>query len=257
MDVWLQPLMLIYAVCVGAVVGSFLNVVIYRVPRGESVVKPRSHCPNCGHLIRWYDNIPVFSWLILRGRCRDCGAPISVRYPVVELVTAILTALIVSRYGLSVAMGEAVVFVWMSIALGLIDLEHQILPDVITYPAVVLGIAGSLAGGLTTPLEAGLGIVVGGGIPIAVIVLYKAVRGIEGMGFGDVKYLAAIGAVLGVMGCLWVLIVAAILGALVGVGLMIAGRGDGRTALPFGTFLAVASIVYLLVPLPWHQLFRF
>ncbi len=257
MDVWLQPLMLIYAVCVGAVVGSFLNVVIYRVPRGESVVKPRSHCPNCGHLIRWYDNIPVLSWLILRGRCRDCGAPISVRYPVVELVTAILTALIVSRYGLSVAMGEAVVFVWMSIALGLIDLEHQILPDVITYPAVVLGIAGSLAGGLTTPLEAGLGIVVGGGIPIAVIVLYKAVRGIEGMGFGDVKYLAAIGAVLGVMGCLWVLIVAAILGALVGVGLMIAGRGDGRTALPFGTFLAVASIVYLLVPLPWHQLFRF
>ena len=257
MDVWFQPLMLIYALCVGAVVGSFLNVVIYRVPRGESVVKPRSHCPNCGHLIRWYDNIPVLSWLILRGRCRDCGAPISVRYPVVELVTAILTALIVSRYGLSVAMGEAVIFVWMSIALGLIDLEHQILPDVITYPAVVLGIAGSLAGGLTTPLEAGLGIVVGGGIPIAVIVLYKAVRGIEGMGFGDVKYLAAIGAVLGVMGCLWVLIVAAILGALVGVGLMIAGRGDGRTALPFGTFLAVASIVYLLVPLPWHQLFRF
>lgn len=254
---WYQPLILIYAVCIGAVVGSFLNVVIYRVPRGESIVKPRSRCPACGHPIRWYDNIPVLSWLVLRGRCRDCGGPISVRYPVVELLTALATGALVSRYGLGVAAGEAVVFAWISIGLGLIDLKHQILPDVMTYPTVVLGFAGALAGGLTTPLESGLGIVVGGGIPIVVIVLYKAVRGIEGMGLGDVKYLAAIGAVLGVMGCLWVLIVAAVLGALVGLGLMVAGRGDGRTALPFGTFLAVAALVYLLIPIPWRMLFRF
>ncbi len=254
---WSQPLILIYAVCIGAVVGSFLNVVIYRVPRRESIARPRSHCPACGHSIRWYDNIPVLSWLILRGRCRDCGSRISVRYPVVELLTALLTGAIVSRYGLTVGAAEAALFVWISIALGLIDLEHQILPDVMTYPALLLGVAGAVAGGLTTPVESGLGIVAGGGIPLAVMVLYKAVRGIEGMGLGDVKYLAAIGAVLGVMGCLWVLIVAAVLGALVGIGLMVAGRGDGRTALPFGTFLALASIVYVLIPGPWRQLLRF
>jgi len=257
MPAWYRPFLIAYAFCVGGVVGSFLNVVIYRVPRRESVVKPRSHCPHCGRVIRWYDNIPLLSWLILRARCRDCGVPISVRYPTVELLTAVLTALTLERYGLTVAAAEVALFAWGSIALGLIDLEHQLLPDVLTYPAIVLGVAGALAGGLTTPLASALGLVVGGGIPAVVIVLYKAFRGIEGMGWGDVKYLAAIGAVLGVQGCLWVLIVAAVLGAAFGIGLMIAGRGSGKTALPFGTFLALAALAWLYTPASWRLLTAF
>ncbi len=251
---WVETFLTVYALCVGLVVGSFLNVVIHRVPRRQSVVRPGSHCPACGHRIRWYDNVPVISWVLLRGRCRDCRAPIALRYPAVELATGIVTALLARRYGLSVAGAEAVLFAWVSIALGMIDLEHQLLPDVMTYPAAVLGLACSFAGGLATPAESIVGLAVGGLLPMVVLVAYKALRGIEGMGWGDVKYLAAIGAALGVFGCLWVLIAGAVLGAAVGLGLIVTGRGGSRTALPFGTFLAVAVLAWLLLPAAWRAL---
>lgn len=251
MAAWPQPFVMVYAFVVGAVVGSFLNVLIHRVPRRLSIVSPGSACPACSAAIRWYDNIPLVSWLVLRGRCRQCAQPISLRYPLVELAAAAVGALSVLRYGIGVPGIEAALFGWISLALGLIDLEHQLLPDVMTYPSILLGLVGALLGGLTSFPDAALGALVGAAIPTLVIVLYKLVRGIEGMGWGDVKYLAAIGAVVGLQGCLWVLVIAAVLGALVGLALIAAGRGSGRTALPFGTFLALAVLVWLYLPSGW------
>jgi leader peptidase (prepilin peptidase)/N-methyltransferase len=248
---WPQPFLIAYAFTIGAVVGSFLNVLIYRVPRRLSIVSPGSHCPACGAAIRWFDNVPLLSWVVLGGRCRRCSARISVRYPAVEAAGGLIAVATVLRYGISVAGFEAVVFAWVSLALGLIDLEHQILPDVMTYPAILFGLACSWLGGLTTPTDALAGAVAGAAIPALVIVLYKLVRGIEGMGWGDVKYLAAIGAAVGLRDCLWVLVIAAVLGALVGLALILAGRGSGRTALPFGTFLALAVLVWLYLPSGW------
>lgn len=248
MSAWPHWFISVYVLLVGAVVGSFLNVVIYRLPRRRSVVRPRSFCPQCGRQVRWFDNVPVLSWLALRGRCRDCRTPIPIRYPVVEALAGLAAFGAFQLHGPTVAALETALFAWVSLALAWIDLDHQILPDVITYPSIVLGLGASFIGGLTSPLESLLGVLVGAGIPTAVILGYRLIRGVEGMGWGDVKYLAAIGAVVGVYGCVWVLLIGAVLGAVVGVGLMISGRGTGKTALPFGTFLAVAVLIWLYVP---------
>ena len=240
------------AVAFGAVIGSFLNVVIHRVPRGESIVTPGSHCPSCDTPIRWFDNVPIVSWIVLGARCRACRARISLRYPLVETVAAAAAALAVQRWGLTVAGVEAAVFAWIALALAFIDLDHQLLPDVVTLPSIGLGLLCAWLGGLTTPIEAVLGVLVGAAIPAAVILVYRLLRGEEGMGWGDVKYLAAIGAVLGVHACLWVLVVGAVLGAVVGLGLIAAGRGGARTALPFGTFLSAAVMLWLYLPPAWR-----
>lgn len=250
MDRLTPSFLIAYAFLVGTVVGSFLNVVIHRVPRRQSIIRPRSRCPRCGAAIRWYDNIPILSWIFLRARCRDCGEPISFRYPLVEAAAGLLAVATLWRWGLSAAAFEAVLFAWISLALGLIDLDHKLLPDVLTLPAIILGLALSFAGGIATPTESILGAAVGAAIPAFIIVAYKALRGIEGMGWGDVKYLAAIGAVAGLEGCLWILIAGAVLGALTGVGLILTGRGGGKTELPFGTFLAAATLLWLYAP-PW------
>ena len=234
----------------GAVVGSFLNVVIYRVPLGRSIVRPGSACPACGAAIRWYDNIPMVSWPILRARCRACKAPISVRYPLVEAASGLLAVLAVRQFGpeVTVAGVEALLFSWVCLTLALIDYDHQLLPDVITLPTLLLGLVASYFGGLTDIIDAIIGATIGGAIPMGVIFAYKLLRGEEGMGWGDVKFLAAIGAVLGAAGTLWVLVVASVLGALVGVVLIAAGRGSAKTALPFGTFLSAAALLHLYLP---------
>jgi len=239
---------MVYVFVFGAVVGSFLNVVIHRMPRERSLVKPRSACPDCGQTIRWFDNLPVISWLALRGRCRGCSARISIRYPLVELLAGAFAVLALWQWGPSLTAVEVAVFAWISLVLGLIDLEHQILPDLLTYPSILLGLTASWFGGYTWWLDSLLGAVVGAALPTMVIVLYRWLRGVEGMGWGDVKYLAAIGSVVGLRGCVGVLVVAATLGAAVGVGLILSGRGSGKTALPFGTFLALAVILWLYLP---------
>ncbi len=249
-----DPLVTAGAVLVGLVVGSFLNVVIHRVPRRESVVRPGSRCPACGAPIRWRDNLPVLSWLLLGGRCRVCRAPIPVRYPAVELAAAIVAVAALQRYGPGLPGAEAALFGWTSLALGVIDLEHRLLPDVLTYPSMAGGLAFALAGGLASLPDALLGLGVGAAIPTAVIVAYRWLRGVEGMGWGDVKYLGAIGAVLGWRGCLQVLVVASLLGAAVGLGLVAAGRGSRDTELPFGTFLALAVLLRLYAPPVWLAL---
>lgn len=226
----------------GTMVGSFLNVCIYRLPRGESVVTPPSSCPACGARIRWYHNVPVFGWLALRGRCADCGAPISSRYPIVEALTGAVFLVHVVTLGLDPVLPIRLAFSAAMIALFAIDLEHQILPDVITLPGVVLGFAASLflPPGWVSSL---IGILVGGGLPWLLAEVYLRVRGVEGLGFGDVKMLAMIGAVLGAPLMLLTLLLASLGGALVGVALIASGRGTRQLRLPFGTFLAVAAVV--------------
>jgi leader peptidase (prepilin peptidase)/N-methyltransferase len=176
---------------------------------------------------------------------------ISIRYPAVEAAAGLVAVLTLNRYGLGLVALEVVVFAWVSLALALIDFEHQILPDVMTYPSIVFGLVCAFVGGLASFPEAVLGAVVGAALPTLVILIYKLWRGIEGMGWGDVKYLSAIGAVVGVFDCLWVLVVAAVVGAVVGLALILLGRGSAKTALPFGTFLALAVILWLYLPAGW------
>lgn len=252
MDQLPSSFVLSWAFILGAVVGSFLNVLIHRLPRDLSIVKPRSSCPSCGQMIRWFDNVPLLSWLLLLGRCRGCGNRISIRYPGVELAAALIAVGAVLRYGYTTVTIEVAIFGWITLALALIDLEHQLLPDVLTYPSIVLGLAFSWLGGLAPLLDSAIGAAVGAALPALVIVTYLWLRGVEGMGWGDVKYLAAIGAVVGVQGCLWVLVVGAMAGALIG-GLLIAlKKGDAKTALPFGTFLAIAVLLFLFLPDSWR-----
>jgi len=229
----------------GLVFGSFLNVVIHRLPREESLLRPRSHCPSCGALIRWFDNVPVLSFLLLAGHCRACRARIAWRYPAVELASAGLAVGVVARFGLTPRGAESLVLVMLLLPLAVIDLEHHLLPDVLTLPGIALGLAGSLTAGIAPLRDAVIGALVGAALPYVVLVVYRWVRGIEGMGLGDVKLLAMIGAFLGWRGVLLSLGIGATVGALVGIGLIVAGRGRRDTELPFGTFLALGALPVL------------
>jgi leader peptidase (prepilin peptidase)/N-methyltransferase len=254
MDVFARTPVIVYpfAFVWGAVVGSFLNVLVYRLPREISIVmKPPSSCPACSKPIRWFDNIPLVSWLVLRGRCRDCQTPISLRYPLVELASGLLAVATVARWGVGLTGFEVLVFAWVSFALGLIDFDYQILPNALTYPSIAFGLIFSCFDGYTWWLDSLVGALAGALLPTLVIVIYKLWRGIEGMGWGDVKYLAAIGSVVGLRGVVGVLVLASVVGALVGLALIAAGRGSGKTALPFGTFLALAVLLWLYAPSAW------
>jgi leader peptidase (prepilin peptidase)/N-methyltransferase len=233
------------AAAYGLVFGSFLNVVVHRLPRGMSLVRPGSHCPACGAPVRWFDNVPVLSYLLLGGRCRACRAVISPRYPLVELASGILAAAVVARFGLTLPGLEAMLLVMLLLPLAFIDLEHHLLPDVLTLPGIALGLAGSLGGGLVPLFGAVIGALVGAAVPCAVIVVYRWLRGVEGMGLGDVKLLAMVGAFLGWRGVLLTLGLASCAGALLGLTLIALGRGRRDTELPFGTFLAGAALVVL------------
>ncbi len=236
---------LTFAAAYGLVLGSFVNVLVYRLPRGMSVVRPRSHCPSCGRLVRWVDNVPILSYLALRGRCRACGARISLRYPLVEATCGALVLLAVARFGLSATGVFAAVFLLMLLPLALIDLEHHILPDVLTLPGLALGLASGVAGALVPAWDSVAGAILGAAIPYLVIVAYRVLRGVEGMGLGDVKLLAMIGAFLGWRGALLTLCLGAAAGASVGLVLILVRRGRLDTELPFGTFLAAAAAVVL------------
>jgi leader peptidase (prepilin peptidase)/N-methyltransferase len=238
------------AAAYGLVLGSFLNVVIHRLPREESLLRPRSRCPACGARIRWFDNVPVVSYVLLGGRCRSCRGPISPRYPAVELASGLLAAFAVAHFGLTIVGGEAILLLMLLIPLAFIDLEHHLLPDVLTLPGIALGLAGSLFGGLVSPLDAVIGAAVGAAVPYAVMVSYRRLRGVEGMGLGDVKLLALIGSFLGWRGVLLTVGLGTTAGAAVGVTLIALGKGRRDTELPFGTFLAGAAAVVLFAGRP-------
>lgn len=233
----------------GLVAGSYLNVVIHRLPRSASTVIGRSACPNCGVAIAWYDNIPLLGFLLLRGRCRACRAAISWRYPTVEALGAAAVVGPWLAFGPTPRALVGAVFLLVLLALAGIDREHFILPDRLTYPllAAALGLATLRPqwGFVDGWREAVAGALVGAAIPIALIGVWLVLRGEEGMGWGDVKLLAGIGATLGLAGVLVTIFLASMVGSMVGIAGLAAGRFDGKSHLPFGVFLAIGAAVAL------------
>ena len=248
---------------IGLVVGSYLNVVIYRLPRGRSTVGGRSGCPFCGSLIRAWDNLPVLSYLWLRGRCRDCRSPISRRYPVVEATTGLAFALAFQVFGPGWGWASAALFASILIVLAFIDLEHLILPDRLTLGGAVLGLAlfpwlpwkGSLVDHL-------VGLALGPGLLLGLYGLWYLIRRVEGLGLGDVKMMAMVGAFLGWRGSLMTLFLGTLSALAVALGFMATGRMGLKNKIPFGPFLALGAFVALLAvgtgwldvylpPLPW------
>jgi leader peptidase (prepilin peptidase)/N-methyltransferase len=225
----------------GLILGSFLNVCISRLPAGESVVSPRSRCPSCRTLIQWYDNIPVLSYVVLGGKCRRCHTAISARYPAIELATSLAFVVQGMAFGLTPGpLLARLVFTALLIALFGTDLETQRLPNVLTYGGIVAGLAFSLA--FPPYIVASLiGAALGGGVLWLVRWSWRLATGKDGMGLGDVKMLAMIGAFLGWQQVAVVLFLASIAGAVIGLGLAVLGGRSLQTRLPFGTFLAIAA----------------
>ncbi len=269
---------LIWVFAIGAVVGSFLNVVIARVPKGESIVSPRSRCPRCGSAIAWYDNVPIVSWIALRAKCRRCGLPISVRYPIVEILTGVLAVAVVRQVGATWSAVGYFAFAACLLALAYIDLDTWLLPHQMTWPLLALGLASPLWNRALPFAESGIGAAAGFAVFAAVALLGEKVLRRETMGWGDVWLLAAIGAWLGWPALLPVVLLSAVQGAVVG-SLMLALRRapdpappppaessdedwvPPRHAVPYGPFLALAALEYLffghrLVTAWNHLLFR-
>jgi len=235
----------IWVFALGAVVGSFLNVVIARVPKGQSVVSPRSRCPRCGNPIAWYDNIPIVSFILLRARCRKCGQPISPRYPLVELLGGAAAAWSAARFGAGPAAFAAMVFLWCIVAASFIDFDTQLLPDSITLPLLWLGLLVNVGGVFTDLRSAVIGAAAGYLTLWSVYWLFKLATGKEGMGFGDFKLLAAIGAWCGWQVLPLTILLSSFIGAAVGIALMVFARHSRSVPIPFGPYLGAAGIVAL------------
>ena len=239
----------VYFFLLGAAIGSFLNVVIVRMPFEQSIVTPRSKCPSCGGQIRAYDNIPLLSYILLRARCRDCGAHISIRYPLVELVTALCFLGLYMKYGLTPALGVFLVFCAAMIAVFCIDLEHMIIPDAISLNLIPIGMAAAIIGILPVmDWETSLvGFFLGGAVLYIPALIYLLLRGVEGLGGGDVKLLAMMGAFLGPLGVIFILLVSSFTGSIVGILGIVFGKTGSTTPIPFGPFIAGAGVLYVFV----------
>lgn len=266
----LATLALVYAALLGAAVGSFLNVVIARLPSGLSLVRPRSRCPKCESAIAWYDNVPLVSWLVLAGKCRACRAPISPRYPLVEALTAVLFVAVWLRFGWSWELALWLPLTAMLLAITFLDIDHFWVPDVITLPAGVLALAYAFVPGGLPPMVALLGLLPAGLLWATAWVFEKLLKR-EGMGLGDVKLLAVLGLAVGLADALTLLFLAAAQGAIIG-GIVVALGGHRRVepapehddgwqphprAIPFGPFLVLGALEVVLVPdlfatLPQH-----
>ncbi|HET8647799.1 MAG TPA: prepilin peptidase [Vicinamibacteria bacterium] len=248
------------ALALGLVVGSFANVCIYRLPLGRSLARPGSACPSCAASIRWFDNIPVLSWLLLGARCRRCGARISARYPLVELANGLLYFAVALRAPPGAAAALEMTFLTALLVLSLIDLDHQILPDVITLPGTALGLVGSLLPGPPSPLESALS-AAGGYLGFAAVArAAEWYYGQEALGQGDWKMAALLGAFLGWRALLVTVFLACLVGAVVGLALIALRRGSRMTRIPLGTFLGLAGIAAVFAARPlldWYgRLFR-
>ena len=247
-------MLIVVAFVFGAIVGSFLNVCIVRIPKGDSIVYPPSHCPACKTAIWFYDNIPLISYLVLRGRCRSCGEKISARYFFVELLMASLAVALYFEFGFSLAFLVSFVFVAALIVISFIDLDVRIVPDVISLPGIAAGLLFSVVARyaindpfeiIPSPLSALIGVLVGGGFLLALAWAYEAYTGVEGMGGGDIKLLAMIGAFLGWTSIPFTLFFASLTGSVVGLGFMMSKGVSRRFALPFAPFLCLGALVYL------------
>ncbi len=245
-----DTMILILAFILGITLGSFLNVLIYRLPRDISIVHPGSHCPQCKYPVKPYDNIPILSYLILRGKCRHCGTRISPRYMLVEILAGLLAVLSIYFFGLNVKGIAAAYLSLVFIAVFFIDLEFTIIPDFFTYPGIVLGLLVSfIPGAFVNWLESLIGIAVGGGVFFLVGELGKLAFKKEAMGLGDVKFAAMLGAFLGWKILLLIFLLASFLGSVIGLAIIaFSSKGKGRsTSVPFGPFLVVAATVAIYV----------
>ncbi|MFZ2039372.1 MAG: A24 family peptidase [Desulfobacterales bacterium] len=235
------------AFILGACIGSFLNVCIYRIPLSKSIVTPGSMCPHCGKPIRFYDNIPIFSYLWLKGRCRQCQAPVSLRYPLVELLTALLFTALANRFGVSVETAIYMAFTAAMVTITFIDIDHRIIPDRISLPGIPACFLAALALPSMGWKAALLGVLVGGGTLFMVAWGYNMLTGKEGMGGGDIKLLAMIGALLGWQGVVFTIFLASLLGTVVGLSIMVYARSNMKLAVPFGPFLAAGALAFIFV----------
>lgn len=257
----------IFSFILGAVLGSFLNVCIYRLPREESIAFPPSHCTSCNNSIKFYDNIPILSYLILGGKCRNCSMRIFPTYPIIELISAVLTLLAVRQFGISMDTLFYIVLIYSLIVITFIDLEHLIIPNVITFPGIGVGIIfnliitnwGYASTLLNTPdlknflrlisevpiMSSILGVLIGGGLLYFIGFLYEVIRKREGMGMGDVKLLAMLGAFLGWQGVIFIVFLSSIIGTVIGLSIILYQRENLKYAIPFGPFLSIAAIIYI------------
>ena len=230
----------------GAIVGSFLNVVILRLPDPEqSIVFPGSHCPQCNTPLAWFENIPIFSYLVLRGRCRHCRATISPQYPLVEALTAAIAMALLARFQLTFLAAALFVFAAALVVVIVIDIRLQIIPDLISLPGIVLGVLVSLIGGVVSWQSSLIGLFAGGGVLYSLALGYALLRKVEGMGGGDIKLLAMIGAWLGWQSLPFVILVSSLSGSLVGIIAMLQQKKGGQTRIPFGPFLSLAALLYV------------
>ncbi len=266
-----SPLLLVtLSVLLGLIIGSFLNVVIYRLPKmmmrdwrlqchefqgtmpADDDLKPynlnapRSRCPGCNHPISAWENIPVISYLALRGRCRKCSQPIAIRYPLIEMLTALLSALVVWNFGFTLQAAAALLLTWALISLTFIDLDHQLLPDDITLPLLWLGLGLSLFGVFADPATAIVGAMAGYLSLWSVYIIFKLLTGKEGMGYGDFKLLALLGAWLGWQAIPLIIVLSSLVGSAVGIGLIVLRRHQRDIPIPFGPYLASAGWIVLM-----------
>ncbi len=245
MDLSNELLQLIFVFLLGTCIGSFLNVCIFRIPMGKSVAFPPSSCMNCGHKISWWENIPILSYIILRARCRKCSSPISIQYPFVEFLTGGLASLLFQKFGLTPQFFIYFFFVGSLIVIAFIDLEHQIIPDIISLPGIAAGLVASLFIPEVSIVDSAAGIFLGGGTLLAVAWGYYLLTKREGMGGGDVKLLAMIGAFLGWKSIPVVIFLSAAAGSIIGLAIVALNRGNRRSAIPYGPFLAAGAVAYL------------
>jgi len=242
-------------------VGSFLNVCIWRLPRGESIVRPPSHCPNCGRRIAPWDNIPLLSYLILQGRCRGCKATISPRYPIVEAMTGVVAVVLFLAFGPSIQTVTLFILICLLMVVTFVDLDRMIIPDKVTLPGIVIGLALNVMmapGAITAFL---LGAVVGAASLLAVAYLGELLFKKESMGGGDIKLAAMVGAFLGWKAVLLALFLAVLVGAVVGITLIIIGIKERREHIPFGPFIAAGTILVVFwgetILKAYHKVFLF
>jgi len=235
----------IFSFLFGLVLGSFANVCIYRLPMGKSIVSPPSSCPHCGFQIPFYDNIPIVSYILLRGKCRQCKQPISIQYPLVELIMGIISLALFIRYGISYQYILQLLFAGSLVVITFIDLHHKLIPDVISLPGILIGFLASFLLRHLTWLDSAIGIVAGGGALLLIAVVFEKITGKEGMGGGDIKLLAMIGAWMGWKALPFVVLISSLLGIIIGGGALVASGKGIRVKIPFGPFLAMGSLIYL------------
>ncbi len=245
-----------FTFCLGAVVGSFLNVVILRLPsEDQSIVFPASHCPACKKTLCWYENIPLLSYIFLLGKCSNCKRLISPQYPVVELLMGVLSVALFFRFGLTLTGFGYFIFCGALLAIIWIDLHHQIIPDVISLPGILFGFCFSFFNSTVGWQESLIGLIIGGGVLYLISLLYYLLRKQEGMGGGDIKLLAMLGAFLGYLSLPFIIFASSISGAVIGIATLLIHKKEVNTRIPFGPFLSISALIYLFFKEQIHLLF--